>query len=71
MYTGKKNAVVNAKCPYFKSEGKRNITCEGIYDNEEVMIKFETEKGKDEHIEVFCKKYPNGCKYFKRIEEEY
>jgi hypothetical protein len=60
MYVGKKNAVVNAKCPYYQSEAKRSITCEGLYDQTENMIKFATEKEKDRHIDLFCVRYPNG-----------
>jgi hypothetical protein len=71
MYAGRKNAAVNAKCPYYQSESRKSITCEGIYANTETVTRFMEEKEKDAHIERCCMKYPNGCSLCREIEEKY
>lgn len=61
MYTGRTNAVVTAKCPYFISETRLTIGCEGVCKGCRNIIRFETEDMKDEYIKKYCRKYPNDC----------
>ncbi len=70
MYCGKENPAVTAKCPYFKSEFTRTITCDGIGCAESITTKFSNEKDKDIHIKAFCQKYPNTCEIAKVLDEQ-
>lgn len=60
-YQGKNNATVNAKCPYFQGDSKRQIRCEGILGSECIHIEFKNEYDKDCYEEDFCLFFPNGC----------
>ena len=61
MYKGKKNTIVYGKCPYYRLEAVKSITCEGFHGSGNVVIKFETEEEKDLYIEKHCYQYPNSC----------
>lgn len=60
MYVGKMNTIVNGKCPYYRSEFTKSITCEGC-SGTIVQTKFESEQAKDEFIRECCFRYPNCC----------
>ena len=70
MYCGKENAAVTAMCPYFKSEFRKSITCDGIGCAESITTKFNKEEDKDIHIKIFCKKYPNTCEIAKILDDQ-
>lgn len=69
MYAGKENAVITAVCPYFRSEYKRTLTCDGIGNADSTTTKFLTEEDKNIHIRAFCQKYPNTCELAKVLDE--
>lgn len=71
MYKGKLYAVANAKCPYFLSEYKTSVTCEGLRDGSRCIQKFDSEQLKDKYIESNCLEYPNGCLWANAMERKY
>lgn len=52
--------AVNIICPYFLTQGKRNITCEGILEETKVSQMFVSEVQKLVYQENNC--YSNGTK---------
>lgn len=71
MYTGNENSIVTAKCPYFRCEFVKTISCEGIGNAVTTTLKFKDEEDKDIHICAFCKKYPNTCEIAKVLDEQW
>lgn len=70
-YTGKNNAAVNAKCPFFCRDSEKQITCEGYLEGTNFSIKFQDEGKKDEYLKNYCMKYPNSCPINNIIESKY
>lgn len=62
---------VDAKCPYFRSSDKREITCEGIADGCITALKFESQKKRNLHRSVFCDAKYKNCEIFRMLEEKY
>ena len=58
-------------CPFYKSEAKTTITCEGIV-GEYTVSRFMTEKDKAEHEKNFCTgKYCRGCGIHSALMQNY
>jgi hypothetical protein len=62
---------VDAKCPYFHSSNKREITCEGITDGCITALKFESQSKRNLHRSVFCDAKYENCEIFRMLEEKY
>lgn len=62
---------VDAKCPFFKSSGKRKITCEGITDDCVTCLTFVSQHKRNLHREVFCDARYKNCEIFKMLLEKY
>ena len=71
MYQGKYNCVVNAKCPFFRSDSVKGIRCEGMPDTKGIRVLFDSEEEKNRYEEEYCLKYPNRCKHAEVMEKEY
>ena len=71
MYQGKYNCVVNAKCPFFKSDSVKGIRCEGMSGTNGIRVLFDSEEEKNRYEEEYCLKYPNRCKHAEMMEKEY
>ena len=52
---------IMAKCPYFSSESKYGIMCEGIIKNTKIVNKFSDENAKCDYVKEKCCHYPNTC----------
>ena len=63
--------VIYARCPYFKSSGKKNIVCEGITVGSKIILSFETEEERNEHRRIFCDNNYIKCELCKAINEKY
>lgn len=60
------------KCPYFISEGRKSITCEGLIDGANWRQVFPSEAVKRTHTRQFCRKYCYGdCPAAKEICRKY
>lgn len=49
------------KCPYFIHVYDKKIVCEGFNDNSRIFTKYDTNESRDECMDFYCKRYPNGC----------
>jgi hypothetical protein len=68
MYEGKNSLCKNAKCPFFKSEYRKTITCEET----EFKILFDNEKEKDRYAEKYCmREFPYECPIYAGIRIRY
>lgn len=62
---------VEAKCPYFRSSGKRKITCEGITDDCTNCLLFITQEKRDLHRRIFCDDKYQYCEIYQMLQEKY
>lgn len=62
---------VEAKCPFFKSSGKRKISCEGITDECTTCLIFISERKRNLHRNIFCDAKYKNCEIYKMLEEKY
>ena len=62
---------VKAVCPYFKSSGKRKITCEGVTDDCNTSLEFESKEKRDEHRKIFCDARFGNCEVYNMLEKKY
>jgi hypothetical protein len=62
---------VNAVCPFFRSSGKRKISCEGITDGCITSLEFNSGRKRDLHRKVFCNKKWQNCEIARMLEEKY
>lgn len=60
-YQSRMQPIFNAKCPYYVTESKGKITCEGILTNSTNCKKFDDEDDKAKYIKEHCCNYPNNC----------
>ena len=62
---------VNAKCPYYRTSGKRRITCEGITDMCVNIIEFNAKEYRNMHRRIFCDAKYENCEIYRMLEEKY
>ena len=63
--------MVDTQCPFYIKEANKSITCEGMKEECNLCIKFQSEEEKLKYQEENCFKYPNGCEIRKINEEKY
>ena len=63
--------VIYAKCPYFKSSGKKNIVCEGITEGSTIILSFDTKEERNEHRRIFCDNKYRNCELCRTLNEKY
>lgn len=63
---------VNAQCPFYVSEFKKSVTCEGIEDGVETVLRFREAKIKTRFVSRYCNnpKYED-CPYAKAAAQKY
>lgn len=62
---------VDVKCPFFRSSGKRKLTCEGITDDFTISLNFITRDKKCLHCKIFCNEHFEKCEIYRMLEEKY
>lgn len=62
---------VDAKCPFYRSSGKRKITCEGITDDCTTTLTFTSQEKKALQKKIFCDAKYENCEIHKMLEEKY
>lgn len=62
---------VDAKCPFFRSSGKRKINCEGITDDCTTSILFKNQEKRDLHRRIFCDCKFKYCEVFRMLNQKY
>lgn len=65
------SGTTDTKCPYYIREALYSISCEGIIDGTDLMVRFATIEMRKEHQENFCYYYPNGCPVCLANDEKY
>lgn len=62
-----------AICPFFQHDSRYEITCEGIHDDDQLQIKFQTEKHKENHLRQVCStfQYRTYCPIARMLDEKY
>ncbi len=62
----------NIKCPFFMSETKNLLCCEGFIDGTCMTTKFQSTAAKVEHVNQFCINMDGGeCYMAKKLYEKY
>lgn len=61
----------DVKCPFFREQTKRSISCEGIIDESILKLWFEDKKTKDRHSEIFCCNRYCNCEIYSMLEKKY
>lgn len=59
------------QCPYYHSQNKYTIRCEGIVPDTTTETHFRTTAGKEKHMEVWCCRHFERCEVYAAISEKY
>jgi hypothetical protein len=62
---------VEVRCPFFRSSGKRKITCEGITDDCTTTLNFSSHEKRDIQCRVFCDDKYEYCEIYRMLREKY
>jgi hypothetical protein len=62
---------VDAKCPFFRSCGKRKVSCEGVTDDCITCLIFISEQKRNLHREIFCNARYQNCEIYRMLMEKY
>ncbi len=60
----------NAKCPYFRGSKKTKISCEGITDDNVILLEFFTNEKKQQHRQIFCDNKYQNCEVCRMLDEK-
>jgi hypothetical protein len=55
----------NIKCPFFRTETEKSITCEGCQEGIVNVMRFSEVDQKKEYLKKNCNNFPNDCPVFK------
>ena len=62
---------VKAKCPYYQKSEIKKIKCEGITSDSQLVMEFNTKKGRNSYKERFCDASYKKCPLYQKLEEKY
>lgn len=63
---------VNAQCPFFVSEFKKSVTCEGIEEGMETVLRFREVRIKNKFVARYCNNANyEECPYARAAAEKY
>lgn len=62
---------LHAKCPFFRSESKYSICCEGARSGTELAIKFQTDAAKADYARTHCRQYDSDCEIRAVLQNKY
>lgn len=62
---------VEIKCPFFKEQNPKNISCEGLVDDSIIKLCFVSPKAKDTQTRIFCEKSYKNCEIYRILEKKY
>ncbi len=63
--------IVETKCPYYEREAEYSITCEGIIEGTENVVRFKSKHEKESYQEDNCFSYPNKCPVSCMLDKKY
>ena len=58
-------------CPYYKSEDKQAIYCEGPEKNASARMAFSSTSQKKKYLVNYCRKYRCGCLWAEALNKKY
>lgn len=58
-------------CPFYLSNGKRSISCEGITDECKITLLFKSQEERDKHRSIFCDAKYQNCEICAMLEKKY
>lgn len=59
------------QCPFFCSNDKRKIVCEGITEDCKTVLSFTSNTKKKRHRSVFCESKYKNCEVYRMLKEKY
>lgn len=62
---------VDIKCPFYKEQAARSISCEGLTDDSIIKLWFTSPKSKCLHMDIFCSKRYKNCEIYTMLEKKY
>lgn len=62
---------VQVVCPFFIAQQDRIIKCEGVNDNNTIVLKFKDTASLNEYKEQFCDSCYQKCRVCKMLGEKY
>ena len=58
-------------CPFYRSDEKRKIVCEGVGEAEAIVLRFRYTQERDKQIRLFCAGCYERCEIFRMVSEKY
>ena len=62
---------VEVKCPFYKEQTARTISCEGITDDSIIKQYFSFPRSKELHVNVFCERKFENCEIYRMLVKKY
>lgn len=60
------------QCPFFKfDDGRRRITCEGIFINSSLALIYHSRKDFETQMQVFCCEHYKNCEIYRMLMDKY
>lgn len=63
--------VCNAKCPFFLSSGRKDVSCEGTVEESCIKLLFKSEGERNRWREKFCNTNYHKCAICEMLEKKY
>ena len=58
-------------CPFYRSDEKRKIVCEGVGEAEAIVLRFRYTQERNKQIRLFCAGCYERCEIFRMVSEKY
>ena len=58
-------------CPFYRSDEKRKIVCEGVGEAEAIVLRFRYTQERNQQIRLFCAGCYERCEIFRMVSEKY
>lgn len=66
-----KEDYAKARCPFFLSSGREDVSCEGVVENSKLILIFGSERERNGHREIFCDGGYQACRLYQAIMKKY
>jgi len=62
---------VDVQCPFYKNDGGKRITCEGLVDKSNISLGFLNWSDYEIHMRTFCCKHYKNCEIYRTLMRKY
>jgi hypothetical protein len=62
---------INAQCPFFKTCGKYDITCEGVQPSSTTKTIFKEIASRSRYKATYCDRLYKDCRIYEMLEKKY